>query len=187
MKKWKKVTIICICVIVGIVFLFRYVADLGMWSGTSFDTYKEKAYRGQFCDELPDDSNDFCFYCFNSGFGAYSMAAFTLDGKDYDDYIDGIPGKYSKANDEYGCTGKRVSETLKEMAMQVLNACEETEKFARTLGDTSERMQELVSNLRKQTGSVVEQGRSQKMVSDKAESAFLRVEDVADRLVHIAD
>ena len=75
----------------------------------------------------------------------------------------------------------------KEMAMQVLNACEETEKFARTLGDTSERMQELVSNLRKQTGSVVEQGRSQKLVSDKAESAFLRVEDVADRLVHIAD
>ena len=42
-------------------------------------------------------------------------------------------------------------------------------------------------NLRKQTGSVVEQGRSQKIVSDKAESAFLRVEDVADRLVHIAD
>ncbi len=111
MKKWKKVTIICICVIVGILFLFRYVADLGMWSGTSFDTYKEKAYRGQFCDELPDDSKDFHFYCFNSGFGAYSMAAFTLDGKDYDDYIDGIPGKYSKANDEYGCTGKRVAET----------------------------------------------------------------------------
>lgn len=74
----------------------------------------------------------------------------------------------------------------KEMAMQVLNACEETEKFAQTLGDTSERMQELVSNLRKQTGYVVEQGRSQKIVSDKAENAFLRVEDVADRLVHIA-
>ena len=111
MKRWKKVTIICICVIVGILFVFRYVADLGMWSGTSFDTYKEKAYRGQFCDELPNDSKDFRFYCFNCGLGAYSMAAFTLDGKDYDDYIDGIPGKYSKANDEYGCTGKRVSET----------------------------------------------------------------------------
>ena len=88
MKRWKKVTIICICVIVGILFVFRYVADLGMWSGTSFDTYKEKAYRGQFCDELPNDSKDFRFYCFNSGFGAYSMAAFTLDGKDYDDSID---------------------------------------------------------------------------------------------------
>ena len=111
MKRWKKVTIICICVIVGILFVFRYVADLGMWSGTSFDTYKEKAYRGQFCDELPNDSKDFRFYCFNCGLGAYSMAAFTLDGKDYDDYIDGIPGKYSKANDEYGCTGKRVFET----------------------------------------------------------------------------
>lgn len=37
------------------------------------------------------------------------MAAFTLDGKDYDDYIDGIPGKYLKANDKYGCTGKRAS------------------------------------------------------------------------------
>ena len=111
MKRWKKVTIICICVIVGILFVFRYVADLGMWSGTSFDTYKEKAYRGQFCDELPNDSKDFRFYCFNCGLGAYSMAAFTLDGKDYDDYIDGIPEKYSKANDEYGCTGKRVFET----------------------------------------------------------------------------
>lgn len=41
--------------------------------------------------------------------------------------IDGILGKYSKADDEYGRTGKRVSETLKEMAMQVLNACEEPE------------------------------------------------------------
>ena len=81
MKRWKKVTIICICVIVGILFVFRYVADLGMWSGTSFDTYKEKAYRGQFCDELPNDSKDFRFYCFNSGLGAYSMAAFTLAGK----------------------------------------------------------------------------------------------------------
>ena len=39
------------------------------------------------------------------------MAAFTLDGKGYYDYIDGIPEKYSKANDEYGCTGKRVPET----------------------------------------------------------------------------
>ena len=29
----------------------------------------------------------------------------------YIDYIDGIPEKYSKANDEYGCTGKRVFET----------------------------------------------------------------------------
>lgn len=80
----------------------------------------------------------------------------------------------------------RMQTDSKEMAMQVLNACEETETFARKLGDTSERMQKLVSSLREQTGHVVEQGRSQKLVSDKAENAFLRVEGVADRLVHIA-
>lgn len=74
----------------------------------------------------------------------------------------------------------------RKMAMQVLEACEETENFAHKLGDTSERMQELVASLREQTGHVVEQGKSQKTVSDKAENAFLRVEDVADRLVHIA-
>ena len=81
--------------------------------------------------------------------------------------------------------GKMQTDSRK-MAMQVLKACEETENFAHKLGDTSERMQELVASLREQTGHVVEQGRSQKTVSDKAENAFLRVEDVADRLVHIA-
>ena len=81
--------------------------------------------------------------------------------------------------------GKMQTDSRK-MAMQVLKACEETENFAHKLGDTSERMQELVASLREQTGHVVEQGKSQKTVSDKAENAFLRVEDVADRLVHIA-
>ena len=80
----------------------------------------------------------------------------------------------------------RMQTDSKEMAMQVLAASEETESFAHKLGDTSDRMRELVASLRKQTGQVVEQGRSQKLVSDAAESAFLRVEDVADRLVHIA-
>ncbi len=80
----------------------------------------------------------------------------------------------------------RMQTNSREMALQVLKACEETENFARKLGDTSERMQELVASLREQTGHVVEQGRSQKLVSDKAEYAFLRVEDVADRLVSIA-
>ena len=81
--------------------------------------------------------------------------------------------------------GKMQTDSRK-MAMQVLKACEETENFAHKLGDTSERIQELVASLREQTGHVVEQGKSQKTVSDKAENAFLRVEDVADRLVHIA-
>ncbi len=74
----------------------------------------------------------------------------------------------------------------REMAMQVLKACEETENFVHKLGDTSKQMQELVASFREQTGHVVEQGKSQKVVSDDAENAFLRVEDVAERLVHIA-
>ena len=81
---------------------------------------------------------------------------------------------------------RQEAEQIGKMAMQVLKACEETENFAHKLGETSERMQELVASLREQTGHVVEQGKSQKTVSDKAENAFLRVEDVADRLVHIA-
>ena len=63
---------------------------------------------------------------------------------------------------------------------------EQSNQMVGIAGDTSERMQELVASLREQTGHVVEQGKSQKTVSDNAENAFLRVEDVADRLVHIA-
>lgn len=93
--------------------------------------------------------------------------------------------KITDARHEAQQIGKMQTDS-KEMAMQVLNACEETEKFAKKLGDTSEKMQGLVSSLREQTGQVVEQGRSQKHVSDNAENAFMRVEEVADRLVHIA-
>lgn len=111
MKKRRKVTILCICVIASFFLLLRYIGHLGIWSGTSFESYKERAYRGQFCDKLPDGAKDFRFHCFNGGLGAYSMAAFTLNGKTYADYLDSIPETYSKANDEYGYIGKTVSQT----------------------------------------------------------------------------
>lgn len=75
----------------------------------------------------------------------------------------------------------------REMAMQVFNASEETENFAHKLGETSERLQELVESLREQTRQVVEQGKSQKQVTEDVESAFLGVEQVATRLIGIAD
>lgn len=75
----------------------------------------------------------------------------------------------------------------REMAMQVFNASEETENFAHKLGETSERLQELVESLREQTRQVVEQGKSQKQVTEDVESAFLGVEQVAARLIGIAD
>ena len=91
----------------------------------------------------------------------------------------------SGAKNEAEEIGKMQTDS-KEMAAQVLEASEETENFAHKLGETSDRMQELVASLRRQTGFVVDQTKSQKLVNDKAENAFFRVEDVADRLVHIA-
>lgn len=73
----------------------------------------------------------------------------------------------------------------KEMALQVLQASEETETFAHKLEETSEKIQGLVAGLRKQTNQVVEQGRSQKQVTEDVENAFRGVERVAERLVKI--
>lgn len=75
----------------------------------------------------------------------------------------------------------------KEMAMQVLEASEETESFAHKLEKTSEKMQELVTSLREQTKQVVEQGKSQKAVTDDVEGSFQSVEQVAEKLVEIVE
>lgn len=74
----------------------------------------------------------------------------------------------------------------REMAKQVFCASEETENFAHKLEETSIRLQQLVESLREQTGQVVEQGKSQKLVTEEVENAFLSVEQVAARLVDIA-
>ena len=73
----------------------------------------------------------------------------------------------------------------KEMAMKVLQASEATESFAHKLEATSEKIQQLVVGLRKQTNQVVEQGRSQKQVTEDVENAFRGVEHIAERLVKI--
>lgn len=73
----------------------------------------------------------------------------------------------------------------KEMALQVLKASEQTENFAHKMGETSEKIQELVESLREQTRQVVEQGKNQKRVTDEVNSAFLSVEKIAKRLVEV--
>lgn len=95
-------------------------------------------------------------------------------------------GQINGAKEEADQIGAMQTDS-KEMAMQVLEASEETEKFAHKLGDTSERMQELVESLREQTRQVVEQGKSQKQVTEDVENAFLSVEQIAERLVEIAE
>lgn len=74
----------------------------------------------------------------------------------------------------------------KEMALQVLEVSKETEKFAYTLGESTDKMKELVDSLRTQTSQVVEQGLAQKKVTKDVENAFLSVEKIANRLVSIA-
>lgn len=90
------------------------------------------------------------------------------------------------AREEAGQIGNMQTDS-KEMAMQVLEASEITENFAHKLEDTSKKLQEIVESLRAQTGQVVEQGNSQKQVTEEVGNAFLSVEQVAERLVKIAD
>lgn len=94
-------------------------------------------------------------------------------------------GQINGARDEADRIGKMQTDS-KEMAMQVLAASRDTEEFAHKLGDTSEKLKELVASLREQTGQVVEQGRSQRKVTEDVENAFLGVEHIAGRLVEIA-
>lgn len=97
---------------------------------------------------------------------------------------DGL-GQINGAKDEADKIGRMQTDS-KEMAMQVLDASKETEQFAHKLGDTSERLKELVASLREQTGQVVEQGKSQRKVTEEVENAFLGVEQIAGQLVEIA-
>ena len=97
---------------------------------------------------------------------------------------DGL-GQFNGAKDEADKIGRMQTDS-KEMAMQVLDASKETEQFAHKLGDTSERLKELVASLREQTGQVVEQGKSQRKVTEEVENAFLGVEQIAGQLVEIA-
>ena len=94
-------------------------------------------------------------------------------------------GQINGAKDEADKIGRMQTDS-KEMAMQVLDASKETEQFAHKLGDTSERLKELVASLREQTGQVVEQGKSQRKVTEEVENAFLGVEQIAGQLVEIA-
>lgn len=109
----------------------------------------------------------------------------TANKKNVSSIEEGI-GQINGAKEEANQIGEMQTDS-KEMAMQVLEASEVTEKFAHKLGETSERLQELVASLREQTRQVVEQGISQKQVTEDVGNAFLSVEQVAGRLVEIAD
>lgn len=112
MKAWKKVLIVVGIIVLHNWLIFRYVGLLGDWYGKSYEKYEDVVVQDvRFWDDLPEGAEDFRFKCHNAGLGAYSMIAFTLEGQAYSDFINSIDEKYSEPTDEYGLTGKKVSET----------------------------------------------------------------------------
>ncbi|MBR1703652.1 MAG: hypothetical protein IJ716_17195 [Lachnospiraceae bacterium] len=120
MKGIKKKKGIVIAVLIFLLFyvIFHYGGDLGHWRGKSFQTYSDRAYQtgsgGFLFLELPVGAQDFRFQCENYGFAARSVAAMTLTGQEYDEFMSVIanihrdPEYYDKLHFE----GKKVSETF---------------------------------------------------------------------------
>ena len=98
---------------------------------------------------------------------------------------DGL-GQINGAKDEADKIGRMQTDS-KEMAMQVLDASKETEQFAHKLGDTSERLKELVASLREQTGQVVEQGKSQRKVTEEVDIWLYVLQATAHCSLHFPD
>lgn len=91
----------------------------------------------------------------------------------------------NRASDEAAQIGSLQADS-KEIAKQVFEACEETQKVGIELRNMAQEMQTLVGGLREQTEQVVEQSISQREVTGDVEAAFVSVETVAQKLVEIA-
>ena len=91
----------------------------------------------------------------------------------------------NRASDEAAQIGSLQADS-KEIAKQVFEACEETQKVGIELRNMAQEMQTLVGGLREQTEQVVEQSVSQREVTGDVEAAFVSVETVAQKLVEIA-
>ena len=104
-----KIFVIALIVMLGW-FALHFGGELGTWKGTSYESYLKRAYAACFWGELPDTAGDFKFYCENYGIFAYSMASFSLNGSEYDDFVASFAEMHM--DDELDFVGKNVSETL---------------------------------------------------------------------------
>lgn len=101
----------------GFYLFLHYGGGLGQWQGKSFQSYSDRAYqtgRGFVLWELPEGAQDFRFICGNYGLGAYSIAAMTLAGQEYDKFISNVADieRNPEYDDELHFEGKKVSETV---------------------------------------------------------------------------
>ena len=87
----------------------------GSFSGRSFETYQKHAYLGFFYFDLPSGAEDFRYRYRNFGLAGTSVCAFTLQGSEYEDFLDSIDelsgGKVVGYHDDLDYTGMKVSET----------------------------------------------------------------------------
>ena len=119
-KITKKTKGIVIAILIFMMFyaVFHYGAHLGHWRGRSFQTYRDRAYQtgsgGFLLRELPAGAQDFRFQCQNYGLAAKSVAAMTLTGQEYDEFMSVIANIHRNPEyyDELHFEGKKVSETF---------------------------------------------------------------------------
>ena len=98
--------------IILLVIICHWGLGVGPWHGTSYEKYLNRAWKGKNFIGLPDDVQDFRFYCKSSGLGAYSVSTFSLTDAEYADYIASLD-RFTKDMfyDPNKLVGKKVPET----------------------------------------------------------------------------
>lgn len=114
-KKIAKALVIVLIVILALGCFIHFVLGIGSWHGKSFEDYRARAYKGgsYSLTELPSGAQDFKFQCQRYGIAAYSYAAFTLNGEDYEDFLSMVSSLGKTSNlDGLDFAGKKVYETM---------------------------------------------------------------------------
>ena len=112
---WGGSGFLTICFLYGL--LIHSVVGIGIWKGHTPKIYERAVVHGNGYIALPPNTEDLRVHGENWVRGAYSAAAFTLHGNDYDEFINAIDKKYNIYGDkpsyeEYNFTGKTVGETI---------------------------------------------------------------------------
>ena len=101
----------------NIFIFFHYAIGIGIWKGHTPKIYERAIVHSNGYISLPSNPEDLRVYGENWVRGAYSAAAFSLHGNDYDEFITAIDKKYKLHLDEAprfenDFTGKSVAELI---------------------------------------------------------------------------
>lgn len=102
---------IFLTIVIGLVMLIHFKGKMGTFHGKSVKTYEKYVTNGVRYNDLPDNVQKFRYYCMGLGRGATSVVAFTLDEKDYDEYV-AMVEEMDQGDDKYQFIGKKASYTF---------------------------------------------------------------------------